>query len=198
MLYQNSRNIGEVYRGTKLIGKIYKGETKIYDVNPFVKNTVLHNASPSTYTLILPRGVYKIALGGAKGGNSASPAGGYYWGISGGGGAFVELTFFNPTKQEMVISAPSSGDAYMNLSGVRMITAGGGSNAVPTAAGSGGRVTVNELLDVLNTNKSVSGNNGSTAPYATPDVASVSTYGNWGSTANSSGGARLEYIRYVR
>lgn len=198
MLYKGRKKIAEVYRGGKLIGKIYKGKTKLYDVNPYVKGEVLTESSPDEYEVLLPRGVYKIAVGGAKGSDITWAYSGAAWGASGGGGAFVEVMFFNPKQQALVIKAPASGDAVVRLGGEVVITAHGGSNAGIGSVGTGGGFEVAKSLDVLATIKAVNGNNGGMAPYAVPDVASVSDYGNWGSSANAAGGARLEYIRYVR
>lgn len=198
MLYKGQKKIAEIYRGGKLIGKIYKGKTKLYDVNPYVKGQVLTEKSPDEYEVLLPRGVYKIAVGGAKGTNVSWAYAGAAWGASGGGGAFVEVMFFNPKRQTLTIKAPASGDAVVSLGGQEVIVARGGSNAAIASSGVGGGFEVSKSLDVVATIKTANGNNGGMAAYATPDVASVASYGNWGSSANAAGGARLEYIRYVR
>ena len=198
MLYLGEKKAFEIYKGSTLIGQVYKGSTKLYDVNPYDKNKELVNASPKTYKQTLPRGVYKVALGGAKGSNASWAFEGAAWGASGGGGAFVEVVFFNPQKQEIELVSADSGNSYMKLGGVQMLTAGAGTNAVINNPGKGGSVTVEPSLDVVQTIKKQSGNNGGTAPYNIPAVATVSTYGEWGSTNNQSGGLRLEYVRYVR
>lgn len=198
MLYKGRKKIAEIYRGVRLIGKIYKGKTKLYDVNPYVKGEVLTENSPDEYEVLLPRGVYKIAVGGAKGTNVSWAYAGAAWGGSGGGGAFMEVMFFNPKQQTLTIKAPASGDAVVLLGGQEVIVAHGGSDAAIMSPGVGGGFEVAKDLDVLTTIKAVNGNNGGVAAYATPDVASVASYGNWGSSANTAGGARLEYIRYVR
>ena len=198
MLYKGQKKIAEIYRGGKLIGKIYKGKTKLYDVNPYVKGQVLTEKSPDEYEVLLPRGVYKIAVGGAKGTNVSWAYAGAAWGASGGGGAFVEVMFFNPKQQALVIKAPASGAAVVRLGGQEVIRAHGGSNAAIASSGVGGGFEVSKSLDVVATIKTANGNNGGMAAYATPNVASVASYGNWGSSANAAGGARLEYIRYVR
>ena len=198
MLYLGDNKAFEIYKGSTLIGQIYKGDTKLYDVNPYTKNKELINASAKTYKQTLPRGVYKVALGGAKGNNISWAYEGAAWGASGGGGAFVEVVFFNPQKQELELVSTDSGNSYMKLGGVQMLTAEAGTNAAINIPGEGGTISVNSRLDVLQTIKKQSGNNGGTAPYNIPTVVTVSTYDEWGSTNNPSGGIRLEYIRYVR
>lgn len=198
MLYLGDKKAYEIYKGSTLIGQIYKGSTKVYDVNPYTKGKVIIEKSAGSYTGTLPRGVYKVALGGAKGNNISWAFEGAAWGASGGGGAFVEVIFFNPTARSITLKSGETGNSYLDLGGTRFLTANAGTNAAINNPGDGGTVSVNSGLDVLQTIKRQSGNNGSTAPYNIPSVATVSTYGNWGSTSNPSGGVRLEYIRYVR
>ena len=198
MLYLGDKKAFEIYKDSTLIGRIYKGTTKVYDVNPYKKTEELVNASAKIYTQILPRGVYKVAIGGAKGNNISWAYEGAAWGASGGGGAFVEVTFFNPYEQELELVSADSGDSFMKLGGEQMITAGAGKNAQIAVAGTGGAVIINDKLDIISIQANLSGNNGGSALGTTPAVATVSSYDEWGSTNNSSGGIRLEYIRYVR
>ncbi len=187
-----------IYYGNQPIEKIYHGSQKVYQFQPYEPDEILTYASPDSYTINLPKGVYQIALGGAKGTNTSWAYGGYAWGASGGGGAFVEVTFYNPQTQVLEIVAGSSGNAYMNLGGLRMLTATAGTNASTDNAGKGGTVTINSALDITSVINNISGKNGGKAAGSTPSVATVSTYGNWGSTANPNGGARLQYLRVER
>ncbi len=184
-----------IYYGNQPIEKIYHGSQKVYQFQPYEPDEILTYASPDSCTINLPKGVYQIALGGAKGTNTSWAYEGYAWVASGGGGAFVEITFYNPQTQVLEIVAGSSGNAYMNLGGIRMLTATAGTNASINNGGKGGTVTISERLEIINIIKSSSGNNGGIAPLSTPSVATVSSYGNWGSTANTNGGARLQYLR---
>lgn len=198
MLYLGDKKVYEIYKGSTLIGQIYKGSTKLYDVNPYRKKEELVNASPKTYKQTLPRGVYKVALGGAKGKGYFWAYEGVGWDATGGGGAFVEVTFFNPQKQELELVSADSGDSYMLIGGEQVITAGAGKDAGFNVAGAGGTVTISDKLDVISTQSNLSGNEGNIGAYSATPVASVSSYGEWGSSNNPAGGIRLEYIRYVR
>ena len=198
MIQQGNLLIKEVYRGDKLIGQIYRGSRKVYDVNRFPKGQVLVLKSPGEYRTTLPRGVFQVAIGGSQG----SPTSWVYnkvgWTASGGGGGFIELVFYNPRPREIVLASFSSGDAYMNLGGARILTARAGANASVNNGGTGGSYTVGSGLDILRTIKAANGNNGRVNLGGEPSLDSVSNYGNWGATANRAGGIRLQYLRYVR
>lgn len=198
MLYRKQKKVAEVYRGGKLIGQVYKGKTKLYDVNPYAKGEVLVNASPADFAVELPRGVYKLAAGGAKGADTTWIYSGASWGASGGGGAFAEVVFFNSASQTMTIKVSASGGTVVTLGGDVVMTAHGGGNASVGNVGVGGTVEISDNLEVLEVVKAANGNGGGMAPYAVPDVASVSDYDNWGGSAHAAGGARLEYVRYKK
>ena len=193
---RNTNNYG-VYFGSTPCKQVYYGSNLVYQFESYTPSSRLTYSSPNSYSSVLPVGVYKIALCGAKGNSTTWVYSGYPWGAQGGSGGFVELTFYNPKSQNIRINAGNSGNATMILGNNTVITARAGGNAVFNAAGTGGTVTVSGL-DILSVQKQVQGNNGGVAAYNPPDVASVSTYGNWGSSANPAGGARLEYIRYER
>lgn len=203
-IYKGNTQIDEIYHGNKLIAEVYKGKTLVYTMNPFEPGTQLSKLSPGDYKDILPKGVYRIALCGAGNNGTQWWAGSYGWGSSGGSGAFVELVFYNPKKQEIVIHAPdaANGDAYMNLGGERMITAGGGTAGGTNVGGKGGTYSFNPALDVLDVIKEANGNNGGVAlSGSTGGAPSVSNYDDWGRGDESgckAGGELLIYVRYVR
>lgn len=198
MINFGAKKIAEIFHGSTLIGKIYKGKTKVYEINPYEKHTVLATGTVGEYETVLPRGVYKIALCGALGKAFIWAASGIAWVSYGGGGGFVEVIFYNSKARHLKIVAASSGSSYMELDGVRMLTAGAGGNAGPSASGAGGKITIADELDIISIEHNTAGHSGAVYPQNTGSVSSVSIYDNWGSTKNPSGGARLEYIQYVR
>lgn len=179
------------------VKEIYNGSQLVYQYQKVAPGTVLlYAANTGTRTFTLEKGVYQVALCGARGKDVTTVAGGYAWGNAGSGGGFVEVVFYIPEKTTVTLYSTSQGNgaSYMNFGSTRMITANGGADG----AGAAGTCSVSSSLDVVQTIKNVTGNKGGTGLASTPSVATVSTYGNWGSTANSSGGVRLEYIRLNR
>lgn len=179
------------------VKEIYNGSELVYQYQTFTPGTVfIEAANTGTKVYTLDKGVYKVALCGARGRDVTTVAGGYAWGNAGSGGGFVEVLFYVSEKTTVTLYSTSQGNgaSYMNFGSTRMITANGGADG----AGAAGTCSVSSSLDVIQTIKNVTGNKGGTALASTPNVATVSTYGNWGSTANSSGGVRLEYIRLKR
>lgn len=190
-------NTNGVYFGSTPCKQVYYGSQKVYQFESYIPSSQITYSSPNNYSGVLPIGVYKIALCGAKGNSTTWAYSGYPWGAQGGSGGFVELTFYNPKTQNIQINAGSSGNATISLGNNTVITARCGGNAGINSGGAGGTVTVSGL-DILSVQRQVQGNNGGVAAYNPPNVASVSTYGDWGSSANPAGGARLEYIRHER
>lgn len=191
-------NTNGVYFGSTPCKQVYYGSQKVYQFESYTPSSEIIYSSPSSYSGTLPVGVYKVALCGAKGNSASWVYSGYPWSAQGGSGGFVELTFYNPKAQTIQITAGTSGNATMILNNNTVITARAGGNASVNAGGAGGTVTVSGL-DILSVQKQVQGNNGDTTFGSSPEsVASVSTYGDWGSSANPAGGARLEYIRHER
>lgn len=193
---RNTNDYG-VYFGSTPCKQVYYGSNLVYQFESYIPSSEITYSTPNSYSAVLPIGVYKIAVCGAKGNSVTWAYGGYPWGAQGGSGGFVELTFYNPKAQNIQINAGNSGNATISLGNNTVITARCGGNAGVNSGGAGGTVTVSGL-DILSIQRQVQGNNGGVAPYSPPDVASVSTYGSWGSSANPAGGARLEYIRYER
>ena len=198
VLYKDNKKIQDIaeygiYYGNIPIKEVYKGSQLIYQYQPYEPSTVLiYGSNTGSETITLDIGYYKVALCGARGKDVTTVAGGYAWGNAGSGGGFVEVVFYISEKTTVTLYSTSQGNgaSYMDFDDTRMITANGGANG----AGAAGTCSVSDNLNVIQTIKNVTGNKGTTAVAATPSVATVSTYDNWGSTANSNGGVRLEYI----
>ena len=210
MLFKGTTKIGEIYYGGTLIGKVFKGKTKVWDVNPYEKGEVVSYQSPGKYEGTLPVGVWTVSLCGSGGSGAGWMFDGYPWASNGGSGAFAEVTFYNPKSRKIVLFAPDGNkagnldgaDAYLELDGIRVITAKGGSKGVTAAGGKGGTVTIAESLDVISEVKN-NGNDGGTA-LGTGEGSggdSVSKYDEWGAgrrTYSNAGGLRLVYERHVK
>ena len=191
------KNTG-VYYGSQPISKVYKGSQLVYEYSPYDDNTEVYYGSPATFSSILKKGVYQIALGAGQCGYWLSGVTFHpptQWFTSRGGGSFVELIFYNPVDQTIEVSAPNAASAYFNLGGVRMITC----NAQTGDSASGGTYSINTSnLDILQTIKASNGASGGTGPWSPGGVGSVSNYDNWGSSSNTNGGCKLVFKRLNR
>ena len=198
VLYKDNKKIQDIaeygiYYGNMPIKEVYKGSQLIYQYEPYEPSTILYYNSPASYIFELYKGYYQIALGAGWCGSwnsGVTPSPPTNWFTSRGGGAFVELIFYNPTKQQIEISAPNADNSYMKLLNEEMIVC----NTQKSNSATGGTYFISDKLNIISILKASNGNNGGTGPWSAQTVTSVSTYGNWGSTANSNGGARLEYL----
>lgn len=192
----DKKNYG-LYHNNKHIIQVYDNNQKVYQYQPYTPSEEIYLASPASFSTTLNIGVYQVALGAGWCGtwqSGVTPNPPTVWYSSRGGGAFVELVFYNPIKQSLTLSAPNAANATMVLGGTTMITC----NTQPNNSTTGGTYNINSSLDVIQSIKTSNGNNGGNGPWDAPNVSSVSNYGNWGSTANSNGGARLVYLRYSK
>lgn len=164
---------------------------------------ILYQTGEYTYRGELPKGVYKICLVSAGGTGTYWIAGGMGYAESGGTGAVVELTFFNPKKQNIELYAPpaldgygskTGGNASMKLGADTVIVVYGGKGA-----GAGGTYTVNtNLLVVVSVQIEKNGNAGRSGFSGSVKNPSISPYKDWGfgnEASSGAGGIRLEYIR---
>ena len=175
---------------------------------PFDPNQVLiEKTGPNTYSGILPAGIYDLIIAGGGGEGRSWNFGGVIFHNAGGSGAAWEGQFYNPTEQQITLYAGNvMEDSFLDLGGVRMITAGkggnysGGSTGQP---GDGGIISVNGALQIIQQRKAQNGNRGSRGSTGTNPTASVCSIYNWGqgswgyaSEANwVAGGVRLQYLR---
>lgn len=209
-LYKGSRRIIEIYYSNinSVIAEVmtvYRGEELVYKAEPYEPGTVLaFEDGEKSYSATLPRGVFKICVAAAGGTGTYWVAGGMGYASSGGGGAVVELTFYNPISQKIEIYAPpglgghnsqTGGDAYFKLGGKKVIISHGGKGA-----SSGGTYEIDrENLQIISVQVEKNGNNGRSGFSGQVRVASVSPYRDWGwanEASSGPGGYRLEYIQY--
>lgn len=177
------------------------------DHDPFDPNQVIvYQSGPKTYETILQRGVYRICLVGAGGTGDTWILSSFGWGSAGGSGACVEVIFRNPKRQNIKIYSPGglgsrarNGEAsYMDLGGVRMITANGGKSGTVGYGGAGGTYYVNPSLEIIQNIKKSNGRSGSVGLSGNASAPSVSPYNNWGFGGEGSsvaGGMRFQYLR---
>lgn len=179
----------------------------IEESNPFEPEQVLINKTGAyTFELDLPKGVYKVCVCGGGGSGTWWIAGSWGWGCAGGSGACVELIFFNPKKQKIILFAggavgggSQAGQAsYMNLGGVRMITCNGGSGGPAGSGGAGGTYSINSQLQVLQTIVKNNGRGGSTGFSGNVSAPSVCPYNNWGRGGEGNGDAGGIILTYLR
>lgn len=190
------------------IRKIYKGSQLVYQYQEYNNNAVLtFQNGEAIYSDELPEGYYKVALGGAGGTGTTWIAASYGMASAGGSGAFVEVEFYNPKKQNITLYAPpyksgrgsqTGGAGYMNLGGVRMITANGGNGGGAGYGGSGGSYKINSALGAT-VIKASNGYGGGTGFSGSVSITgSVSNYNEWGKGGeydSEYGGFRLEFLR---
>lgn len=172
--------------------------------SPYQKGEVLiKQAGAYTYKAKLHKGVFKICIVGAGGTGTFWVASSMGWANSGGSGAAVEITIFNPKAQEFEIYAPpglsgygsqTGGDAYLKIAGVEIARAKGG-----IGSGSGGTYSVNSSAEEVEILK-IDGKNGNNTLFGTSGsvhLASVSPYDDWGwadESSSGAGGMRVEYM----
>lgn len=208
-LYKGSQLIKKIYIGSTMIKKIYKGNQLVWRADPYEpEQNVSYLFGPNIYSNILPKGVYDLILSGG-GGTTGRWAFNYAWFYAkGGSGAVWEGQFYNPVDQQITLYAGNNQeDSYLDLGGVRMITAKAGTNADAWAyghGGYGGDIEVNtNSLQIVQQRKAQKGNDGA---FGTSDAAvfaaSVCSINNWGQGAADqdqngimSGGALLKYVR---
>jgi len=212
-LYKGSRRIIEVYYSNTALTPIevlhiYKGSQIVYKAEAYEPGTVLiKQAGAYTYKAKLPKGVFKICIASAGGTGTVWVANAMGYANSGGSGAAVEITIFNPKAQELEIYAPpglsgygsqTGGDAYLKIAGVEIARAKGG-----IGSGSGGTYSVNSSAEEVEILK-IDGKNGNgsrTGFSGSVRVASVSPYDDWGwanESSSGAGGMRVEYMKYKK
>lgn len=208
--YIGSKNITDIYHGSTLIGQVYHGSVKVYDVNKWEKGEVIkYEKGSSTFEISLPKGVYQVCVTGAGGSGTIWVQASVGFASAGGSGACVEVQFYNPKRQNLKIYAGGSKsgyyqtgeDSYVELGGVRVITARGGRSGDVGSGGDGGTYFISDSLDIVKNIVKKNGNKGSVNLSGSVSAASVSPYDNWGKGQESSsfwGGLRLQYIRYTR
>ena len=216
-LYKGGQNLKKVYAGKQYIKKIYKGTALVWQADPYDPGaTVWYQTGPGTFETELEVGVYDLIIAGA-GGDDVRWAYGTWFHNHGGSGAAWEGQFYNPVKQYCKIyvggiqNETNGQDSFLELGGVRMITAGGGKRSTGTVSGYGGDpgiISVNSSLQILEQRKSTNGNTGGRGVHNDTPTASVCSLNNWGQGGGSpisvggnvaiSGGAQFRYIRLDR
>lgn len=171
----------------------------------------IQNGESAAYSL--PHGVYQLYITGAGGTLGTYYAANAVWsGFSGGSGSTWEGTFYLSGDTNVQAYAPAAnGDAYLNINGVRMITAGGGrATTWLNAQNQGGTLTVASGWSpyVMSTTKSVNGNPGKEGILAVngvnvtpPDGGASTSSLKWGggtplvNGAVQTGGVRIIHLR---
>lgn len=208
-LYKNNTLIKKIYKGSTPIKKIYKGSTLIWQADPFEPSTdVFYKTGPATYSGTLPQGVYDLIIAGGGGEGNSWNVYGVVFHNAGGSGAVWEGVFYNPKDQPCKIYAGNvKEDSYLELGGVRMITAGKGGNfsgGTTGHPGDGGIITVNSALQIVEERKKSNGKTGARGTTGTAPTASVCSINNWGqgswcqewkSPNWVAGGVKLVYLR---
>lgn len=214
-LYKGGQNLKKVYVGNQKIKKIYKGTALVWQADPYNPGTVIFNQTgPGTFETELEEGVYDLIIAGAGGNDVRWNYAGVYFHNHGGSGAAWEGQFYNPVKQHCKIYAGSrvdggaGQDSFLELGGVRMITAGGGKGSSGTVSGYGGAagvISVNGALQIVSQRKSTNGNTGGRGVHNSNPTPAVCSLNNWGqgggepdNGSNYSGGAKFQYIRLDR
>lgn len=208
-IYFNSQQRKKISWNGKNVKQVWCNGKKYFQYESYNPDQVIISKTAGAYTFnqILPKGVYRIALCGAGGSGQTWVYGSYGWGSNGGSGAFVEIEFENPKDQNVVIYAPpgisgrgqSGQDAYVDLGGTRVITAGGGRAGGVNSGGGAGTYSITGI-NVTKTIKASNGNAGGTGFSGSAGGGqSVSNYDNWGYGRESNsgpGGVILTYLRY--
>lgn len=212
-LYKGNVQIKKIYKGSTQIKKIYKGGQLIWQADPYDPGaTVWYQTGPATFETELESGVYDLIIAGAGGNDIRWNYAGVYFHNHGGSGAAWEGQFYNPVKQHCKIYAGNildgpGQDSFLELGGVRMITAGGGKKSSGTVSGNtaaGGTIYVNSALQIVTQRKSTNGNAGGHGVHNGTPTPSVCSLNNWGRGGGESipdangpiaGGAQFRYIR---
>lgn len=181
------------------VKRVYKGSELVWVADPYQPGTVLTDvAGANTYSVWLPAGIYKLILTGGGGNGTDFWTGAGFMNAGGGSGATWEGEFENPSDQQLTLYAGSGAqDSYMDLGGVRMITAGQGGSHSGNSAGGAGVVSVNGSLRVVSASNVRNGNPGKrTGSYAGGDSVSSRGWGRGGShLGGEAGGMYLQYLR---
>ena len=203
-VYKGSTEIKKLYVGNKQIKKVYKGSQLIWQADPYEPGSdVFYKTGPATFETILGEGVYDLIIAGGGGEGRQWNFGGIIFHNAGGSGAAWEGSFYNPKEQSCKIYAGAvQQDSYLELGGVRMITAGRGLNEGEGRGG--GTITVNSNLQIVTQRKSSNGNTGVRGAQGTRPTASVCSLNNWGQGSWCysldapnwiAGGAKFKYLR---
>lgn len=198
-----------LYVSSSKILKAYLGSDLVYQFETYNPDTVLSTVTNgNTYSTTLGPGVYQLHITGGGGNYGAWAYGGYPWAAGGGSGATWEGIFYISTSMEFVMfGAGARAASYMNLGGVRMITANAGGGGGMGGGGGGGSISVAADFSsyVVSTSVSRNGNAGAGTTFGGSQTGGASTSSNkWGGGtvlqggAVQYGGAKLWYIRYNR
>lgn len=193
------------------IKKIYRGSQLVWQGDPYEPGSLLfYQTGAANFETDLEAGVYDLIIAGGGGQGYSWNYGGLIFHNGGGSGAAWEGSFYNPVKQHCRIYAGGkSQDSFLELGGVRMITAQAGQphqGGSTGTGGPGGIITVNSALQIVQQRKSSNGNQGARGEHnenPTPSVCSINNWGqgSWTHGDNPgwiAGGARFEYLRLDR
>lgn len=208
-LYKGSTLIKKIYNGSNKIKKVYKGSQLVWQADPFEPNEVIfYKTGSATYETTLPEGVYDLIIAGGGGEGRSWNFGGIIFHNAGGSGAVWEGVFYNPKDQPCKFYAgKTQEDSYLDLGGVRLITAGKGGNYSGGSTGwpgDGGIITVNSALQIVEERKKSNGNTGARGTTGTAPTPSVCSINNWGQGSWTyaydnpnwvAGGVKLVYLR---
>lgn len=193
------------------IKKIYRGSQLVWQGDPYEPGSLLfYQTGAANFETELEVGVYDLIIAGGGGQGYSWNFGGLIFHNGGGSGAAWEGSFYNPVKQHCRIYAGGkSQDSFLELGGVRMITAQAGQPHQGGSTGSGGPggvISVNSALQIVQQRSSRNGNQGARGEHnenPTPSVCSINNWGqgSWTHDDNPgwiAGGARFEYLRLDR
>ncbi len=172
---------------------------------PFDPNQVLiERTGAFTYSALLPAGIYDLIIAGGGGNGLASNVMGVMFYNKGGSGAAWEGQFYNPVEQQITLYAGGlQQDSYMDLGGVRVITAGRGGDHKGGSTGHGGDGGIISVgsLQIIQQRLSANGNGGARGVTSYTPTPAVCSFNNWGQGGSNgleyavAGGIRLQYIR---
>lgn len=168
--------------------------------DPYNPGTILVNETrgANSYSGILPMGVYKLLLTGGGGNGTDFWTGAGFMNAGGGSGATWEGEFYNPAEQTITLYAGAGAqDSYLDLGGVRMITAGQGGSHSGNSSGVAGVIWANGSFQTVSASNVRNGNPGKrTGSYAGGDSVSSKGWGRGGShLGGETGGMFLQYLR---
>lgn len=168
--------------------------------DPYDPGTVLVNDTrgANTYSATLPAGIYKLFLTGGGGNGTDFWTSSGFMNAGGGSGATWEGEFYNPAEQTITLYAGAGAqDSYLDLGGIRMITAGQGGSHSGNNAGGAGVIWVNGSFQTVSASNVRNGNAGFRAGgYAGGDSVSSRGWGRGGShLSGEAGGMFLQYLR---
>ena len=207
-LYSGSKLIKKIYYEGKAIKKVWSGGKIVWQADPYDPGTVIfYQTGPNTFETDLEAGGYDLIIAGGGGQGYSWNYAGLIFHNAGGSGAAWEGQFYNSVKQHCKIYAGGrSQDSFLELGGVRMITAQAGQPHLGGSTGTGGPggvLTVNGALQIVSQRVASNGIQGARGAHNEDPTPSVCSLNNWGQGSWThddnpgwiAGGAKFQYIR---